>query len=255
MNWFVVPQPRPDAAVRLFCLPYAGAGASAYRRWPAAAGSDIEVVAVQLPGRESRILEDPEFGEIQVAELADAIQAHHDGPYAIYGHSLGGWHAYEIIRRLHTTGGRLPVKLYVGGCRAPHLPATGTFAGLSTLDDEALLARVEAGGGLSAEVLAEPELLELLLPVLRADFTYLDQYTHADGDPLPVPVVAYAGRADTAVARADIQQWERHTAAGFTLHEVDGGHFFLHDDRDGGAGHVTELVAKDLLSALPGRSS
>ena len=250
MNWFVIPQPRPDAAVRLFCLPYAGAGASAYRRWPAAIGPDIEVVAVQLPGRENRILEDPQFGHAEVAELADAIQAHHDGPYALYGHSLGGWHAYEITRHLHRTGGTLPVKLYTGGCRAPHIPATGTFAGLSTLDDDALLARVTQGGGLSEDVLAEPELLELLLPVLRADFTYLDRYTHTDDDPLPVPVVAYAGRADTAVALADIRPWDRHTSAGCTVQEIDGNHFFLHD-----AGRVTELLAKDLLSALPGRPS
>ncbi len=251
MNWFVIPQPRPDAAVRLFCLPYAGAGASAYRRWPAQTGPDVEVVAVQLPGRENRILEDPEIGRADLADLADAIQAHHDGPYAIYGHSLGGWHAYEITRHLHDTGGRLPVKLYAGGCRAPHIPVTGTFAGLSTLDDEGLLARVAAGGGLTEEVLAEPELLELLLPALRADFTYLDRYTHTGGEPLPVPVVAFAGRADTAVTVADIQAWDRHTAAGFTLHEVDGDHFFLQDD----TARVTELLVKDLLSALPGRTS
>lgn len=255
MNRFVIPQPRPDAAVRLFCLPYAGAGASAYRRWPAAIGPDIEIVAVQLPGRESRIVEDHGFDDAEITALADAIHTHldtHDGgPYAIYGHSLGGWHAFELIRHLRSTGGRLPVKLYVGGCRAPHLPATGTFAGLSTLDDDALLARVAEGGGLSDDVLAEPELLELLLPVLRADFTYLDEYTHTDGEPLPVPVVAYAGRADTAVSRADIQAWDRHTSAGFTLHDIDGDHFFLHDD----TGHITDLLAKDLLSALPGRSS
>jgi surfactin synthase thioesterase subunit len=253
VNWFVIPQPNPDAAARLFCLPYAGAGAGAYRRWPATIGPDIEVVAVQLPGRENRILEDPGFGPAEITGLADAITAHHganDVPYAIYGHSLGGWHAFELIRHLHRTGGALPVKLYVGGCRAPHIPATGTFAGLSTVDDETLLARVASGGGLSDDVLAEPELLELLLPVLRADFTYLDQYTH-NHDQLPVPIAAYAGTGDTAVTRADVQAWEQHTTAGFTIQDVDGDHFFLHDDTS----RVTELITKDLLSALPGRPS
>jgi surfactin synthase thioesterase subunit len=246
VNWFVIPRPRPDAAVRLFCLPYAGAGASAFRRWPDAFGADIEVRSVQLPGRENRITEDPRF---DLAELAAAILACGDRPYALYGHSLGGRHAFELVRHLHRTGGALPVKLYVGGCRAPHVPVTGNFAGLSTVDEDELLRRIADGGGLSEEVLAEPELVELLLPVLRADFTILDEYVFTEGEPLPVPVVAYAGRRDTALSLADIQAWERHAGAGLTVEEVDGDHFFLHDD----ASRVTELLAKDLLSSLPGR--
>jgi surfactin synthase thioesterase subunit len=246
VNWFVIPRPRPDAAVRLFCLPYAGAGASAFRRWPAALGDDIEVRSVQLPGRENRIAEDPAF---DVADLADAILACGDRPYALYGHSLGGRHAFDLVRHLHRTGGALPVKLYVGGSRAPHLPPGGHFAGLSGVADDELLRRVAAGGGLSEEVLAEPELLQLLLPVMRADFTMLDEYVFTEGEPLPVPVVAYAGRGDTAVALADIQAWDRHAGAGLTVHEVDGDHFFLHDE----ASRVTELVARDLLAALPRR--
>lgn len=248
MNWFVVPRPRPDAAARLFCLPYAGAGASAFHRWPAELGPEVEVRAVQLPGRENRIAEDPRF---DVAELADAVLACADRPYALYGHSLGGRHAFDLVRHLHRTGATLPVRLYVGGCRAPHITGSNHFDGLSTVDDDELLRRVTAGGGLSQEVLAEPELMELLLPVLRADFTMLDEYVFADGEPLPVPVVAYAGRRDTAVSLADIHAWARHAGAGLTVHEVDGDHFFLHDE----ASRVTELVAKDLLSALPGRPS
>ncbi|MFC4852124.1 thioesterase II family protein [Actinophytocola glycyrrhizae] len=248
MNWFVVPAPRPEAAVRLFCLPYAGAGASAFRRWPAAFGPEIEVRSVQLPGRESRIAEDPRF---DVADLAEAILACADRPYALYGHSLGGRHAFDLVRHLRHTGSPLPVTLYVGGCRAPHLRGSGHFDGLSTVDDDELLRRVADGGGLAAEVLAEPELVELLLPVLRADFTMLDEYVLTEGAPLPVPVVAYAGRGDTAVSLAEIQAWDRHAGAGLTVQEVDGDHFFLHDE----ASRVTELLAKDLLSALPGRPS
>lgn len=248
MNWFVVSRPRPDAAVRLFCLPYAGAGASAYHRWPGAFGPEVEMHAVQLPGRENRILEDPEF---DLTELADAIAAEADRPYALYGHSLGGRYAFEVVRHLRRTGRPLPVKLYVGGCRAPHIHADGFFDGLSTLDDDELLEKVAEGGGLSEEVLAEPELVELLLPVLRADFTKLDEYVFVAGEPLPMPVVAYAGRADTAVSLADVQAWERHAGAGFTVQEVDGDHFFLHDE----ASRITELIEKDLLSSLPGRSS
>ncbi|MGB3442379.1 MAG: thioesterase domain-containing protein [Actinophytocola sp.] len=248
MNWFVIPRPQPDAAAVLFCLPYAGAGASAFHRWPAAIGPDLEVRAVQLPGRENRIAEDPRF---DVAELADAILACADRPYALYGHSLGGRHAFDLVRHLHRTGGPLPVKLYVGGCRAPQIKSAGHFDGLSTVDDDELLRRVVGGGGLSDEVLAEPELVELLLPVLRADFTTLDEYVFAEGEPLPVPVVAFAGSRDIAVSLDDIHAWAHVAGAGLTVHEIDGDHFFLHDD----AGLVTKLVAEDLLSSLPGRPS
>lgn len=251
MNWFVIPRPRPQAAVRLFCLPYAGAGASAYRRWPAAMGADVEVIAVQPPGRENRIAEDAAFDRDDLAAAIAAQIVTDDRPYALYGHSLGGWDAYEVTRHLHRTGGPLPVKLYTGGCRAPHIPVTGTFAGLSTLEDDALVARIAQGGGLHEAILAEPELIELLLPALRADFTRLDRYTHTGGDPLPIPIVAYAARADTAVTLADIQPWDRHTTEGCTIHEVDGDHFFLLDDNS----RVTDLIAKDLLSALTGRPS
>jgi surfactin synthase thioesterase subunit len=244
VNWFVVPRPRPDAAVQLFCLPYAGAGASAFQLWHSAMGPDIEVLAVQPPGRENRIGEDPGFDP---AELTAEILARADRPYALYGHSLGGRYAFEIVRRLHRTGQRLPVGLLVGGCRAPHIRAAGPFDGLSTVDDEELVRRVADGGGLAPEVLAEPELVELLLPALRTDFRALDDYVFVEGDPLPVPIVAFAGRADSAVSLGDIQAWDRHTTAGLVVHEVDGGHFFLHDN----ANPVTELITRELLASVP----
>ncbi|TDV43153.1 thioesterase domain-containing protein [Actinophytocola oryzae] len=248
MNWFVVSRPRPAAAVRLFCLPYAGGGASVFRGWPDAFGPDVELLAVAPPGRESRIGEDP---RLDVTELAEAVAAEADRPYALYGHSLGGRHAFEVVRHLHRTGRGLPLRLYVGGCRAPHVRASGPFDGLSTLADDELLRRLADGGGLAEEILAEPELVELLLPVLRADFRALDEYEFVAGDPLPVPVVAFAGRADTAVPLADVRAWDQHAGAGLTVVEVDGGHFFLTDP----ASRLTERLAADLRAALPARPS
>lgn len=242
MNWFVCPQPRPSAAAQLFCLPYAGAGASAYHRWLTAIGPELEVAAVQLPGRENRIIEDPGFS---IAELAAAITGRADRPYALYGHSLGGRYAFEVVRHLHSIGGRLPVTLYVGACRAPHLRVSGPFDGLSKLDDDELLRRVTEGGGLSEAVLAEPELVELLLPVLRADFQKLDDYVFVEGAPIPVPIVAFAGRDDKAVPLADILAWDRHAGSGLTVHEVDGDHFFLQRERT----EVLDLLPGDLLDA------
>ncbi|MET8833281.1 thioesterase domain-containing protein [Micromonospora sp. NPDC004540] len=243
MNWFVSAGSRPQAPVRLFCLPYAGAGASAFRRWQEGIGPDVEVLPVQLPGRENRINEDPRF---DVAEVAEAVAARADRPYALYGHSMGGRLGFEVVRELRRTGRPLPLRLYVGGARAPHVTAPGLFDGLSRADDEELLRRLSDGGGLPAELFDHPELVELLLPLLRADFGRVDDYRYVPGEPLPVPIVAFAGRDDRAVTREQNAAWVEHTAAGFTLHELAAGHFFLHD-------RLAELLAfirADLTGAL-----
>ncbi|MEU2612184.1 thioesterase domain-containing protein [Micromonospora sp. NPDC007271] len=248
MNWFVSAGSRPQAPVRLFCLPYAGGGASVFRRWQEGIGPDVEVLPVQLPGRENRITEDARF---DIADVAAAIAVHADRPYAIYGHSMGGRVGFEVVRELRRTGAPLPVRLYVGGARAPHVTAASLFDGLSRVDDEELLRRLGDGGGLPAELLEHPELVELLLPLLRADFGRVDSYRYVPGEPLPVPIVAFSGRHDRAVTREHSAAWAEHSAAGFTLHEIDGGHFFLQDQ-------LPELLAvlrTDLAAARTGAAS
>ncbi|TDC38955.1 alpha/beta fold hydrolase [Micromonospora sp. 15K316] len=243
MNWFVSAGGRRVAPVQLFCLPYAGAGASAFRHWSAGLGPGVEVLPVQLPGRENRITEDPRF---QVADVARAVAERATGPYALYGHSMGGRLGFEVVRELRRGGRPLPLRLYVGGARAPHVTAPSLFDGLSTVDDDELLRRLGDGGGLPAEVLEHPELVELLLPLLRADFGRVDGYRYVPGEPLPVPIVAFTGRHDRAVTREQSTAWARHSAAGFTLHEIAGGHFFLHD----AAEELFAAIRADLDAAL-----
>ncbi|MEU3456524.1 thioesterase domain-containing protein [Micromonospora sp. NPDC006766] len=243
MNWFLSAGSRPQAPVRLFCLPYAGGGASVFRRWQQGIGPDVEVLPVQLPGRENRIGEDARF---DIADVAAAIASRADRPYAIYGHSMGGRVGFEVVRELLRTGAPLPLRLYVGGARAPHVTAASLFDGLSKVDDDELLRRLGDGGGLPAELLEHPELVELLLPLLRADFGRVDSYRYVPGEPLPVPIVVFSGRHDRAVTREHSLAWAEHTAAGFTLHEIDGGHFFLLDQ-------LAELLAAlrtDLAAAV-----
>ncbi|MFF4776740.1 thioesterase II family protein [Microtetraspora fusca] len=239
-RWFRCPRPAPYAAARLFCLPYAGAGAGVFHPWPAALEQVAEVHGVQLPGRENRIAEPAEIDLPELAAaLADAASSE-DRPYALYGHSLGARLGFELIRELRRTGERLPDRLYVGAARAPHLAGSSTFDGLSKVSDDELVARVVAGGGVPEAVAEEPELLELLLPALRADFALLDDYVYHPEEPLPVPITAFAGTLDRAVSMEQMAAWEEHTTAEFVLHHVEGGHFFLHD-------REAELIA--LLSA------
>lgn len=240
-RWLSFPGRRPTADTRLFCLPFAGAGASAFREWPAAFGDDVEIVAVQLPGREQRIRERPVIDPVAVAEVVAGAA---DRPHAIFGHSMGARVAFEVVRELLRAGGPLPLALYPSGINPPHLPTAGPFAGLSKVSDEELMAGVAEGGGVPDAVLAVPELLSLFLPVLRADLAWVDDYEYTEGAPLPVPVVAFAGESDPVAPPSRMDGWHGHTEAGFTLHTLPGGHFFVIDQLP----RLSALVESDLLS-------
>ena len=240
--WLTYPDPRPGADVRLFCLPYAGGAASVYRAWPKAFGPRVEVVAVQLPGREQRIRERP---AVEPEQVASAIARVADRPYAIFGHSMGARLGFEVIRILRAAGRPLPVRFYPSGSTPPHLRYTGPLSGLSTVDDAELGARLVAAGGVPAEVVAEPDLFELFLPMLRADFAWVDGYTYTEGPPLPIPMMAFAGAVDPVALASGLPGWGEHTTESFTLHTLPGNHFFLYDRLP----EISALIEADLLAA------
>lgn len=235
-SWFVVRMPRPAAPVRLLCVPYAGGGPGVFNGWSAALGADIEVGAVALPGRERRVTEEP---SCDPAEIARAVAASADRPFALFGHSMGALVAFEVVRHLRRLGGPLPVHLFVSGCVAPGTPLRGhLYEGLSWVPDAELLDRLVRGGGLPPEVVTHKELLELLLPVFRADFGWLDAYKPDDEPPLPVPVTAFAGTGDTSAPPEDVELWRTQTTAAFGLHVLPGGHFFPDEDLAAVAGPI-----------------
>ncbi|MFC4857837.1 thioesterase II family protein [Actinophytocola glycyrrhizae] len=243
-RWLSRPVPRPDAGTQLFCLPYAGAGASAYRAWAGAFGPRVEVTAVRLPGRENRIRERPEVDPVAVASVIDAAATR---PYALFGHSMGARLGFEVIRELRRAGRPLPVRLYPSGIVPPDQRVRSVLDGVSRLPDDELVARLTAGGGVPAEVLAEPDLVALLLPVLRADLTWVDDYVYVPDEPVPVPMVAFAGESDPIAQASRVAGWAAHTSAGFTLHTLPGGHFFLHDQ----TGAIAGAIEADLFGEGP----
>lgn len=223
-------------ATTVVCLPYAGGSTLAFRGWAEGLADVAGVRAAAPPGREQRITEPPEF---DVDDLAGAIAARIDGPYVIYGHSMGARLAPPVIRRLAELGARLPEHLVVGGCRPPHLKL---LTRISHLPDDAFLRRVIAMGGMTEDVVADPELRRLLLGVLRSDFAMIESLPITPPDPLPVPITALAGRDDPQAEPGEMVGWAAHTTAGFALHTIAGGHFFLHSAQDQVLEHVANAV-------------
>lgn len=226
-RWFSRPRPSPDARLRLWCLPFAGGGAAAWHPWAPALGPDIEVVAVRLPGRESRLAEPPGADPAElVASLVHELSPYLDAPYALCGHSLGALLAYAVAREL-AAAGRPPARaLIVSGVRAPHLPRTEPD--LHALPDSVLIAELDGRyGGIPPELRNQPDVLALFLPALRADLKVYETFPLAAVQPLPTPLLALGGDADPVVPRAQILAWRAHTAAEFAAAFYPGGHFFI----------------------------
>lgn len=232
-----------DAPVRLFCFPHAGGGSALFRPWRAAFGPAVQVRPVVLPGRESRLRERPHRDMAQlIPPLFDALVPYLDRPFALFGHSVGAVIAYEVARRCASAGVPGPLCLFASARRAPHLPPRHRYHELA---DGAFLAAVSALGGMPDEVLSQPELLDLFLPSLRADFQLNDTYTPAAGPALGCPVAAYAADRDPEASRPEVAAWAYATSGPFRVRTFAGGHFYL----SGGPAEVLHAIRLDLETA------
>lgn len=229
MNWFLATARQRAPRVRLFCLPYAGGSASVYRTWGEALGGDVEVLSAQLAGRGWRLREAPVTALDELSDqVAAAIGERADVPFAVFGHSMGAWVGLEVVRRLESAGHE-PVVFFASGRQSPGLGCTQPR--MAHLDDDGFVAEVQTRyGGIPAEVMAEPELLELLLPALRADIGLLERYEHRPSGPISTPIHALVGARDPVVSLDDVRGWAEETAGGFELTTLPGGHFYFQPD-------------------------
>jgi medium-chain acyl-[acyl-carrier-protein] hydrolase len=244
VTWFKFPTPNPQARLRLFCFPYAGGSASTFRLWPAALPLDIEVCAVQLPGRESR-LRDAAFTQMQalVQTLDELLRPHLDRPFAFFGHSMGALIAFELARRLEQNPPGL-VHLFVSGYAAPQILRRNPP--IHQLPEAQFVAELRGFGGTPEAVLQHPELMALLLPTLRADFSVVERYVYSPGAPLACPISAFGGLQDSGVSRDDLTAWCAQTHGPCAVRMFPGNHFFLHSAQD----LVLQTMARDLAQVL-----
>jgi surfactin synthase thioesterase subunit len=185
-----------QANTTLFCFAHAGAGASVYRSWVSSA--PFRVVPVQYPGREDRLGDELVTDILALAEIAErAVLSRTDGNYALFGHSMGGMVAYELAHRLRDRDVPQPAALFVSGRQPPHHPSR--LIPISHLDDAALIQELTAMGGTPPEVWRYPELVELLLPIVRADFRACESWQPTIGSPLDIPIHVLSGAEDDHV--------------------------------------------------------
>ncbi|WP_282697073.1 alpha/beta fold hydrolase [Streptomyces sp. CC208A] len=240
-EWFRCYVPASENAARLICFPHAGGAASAYVTLARALAPDIEVVSVQYPGRQDRRRE-PAVTDLRLlAGLVTEAIGEPDRPYALFGHSMGAIVAHETARLLARRPVPAPLRLFLSGRGAP----SPLRREAGPRDDAALLTEIRRLGGTDSALLDDPELLELAMPVLRADYAALGRYHWTGGPPLASPLSVLIGADDPLVTVGQAAAWREHTTASFELKVFPGGHFYL--------GDATDEVADVVSSALTAR--
>jgi medium-chain acyl-[acyl-carrier-protein] hydrolase len=239
-RWFPFRRPNPDAETRLFCFPYAGGGASIFRTWPPML-PPVEVCAVELPGRETRFSEPLLRSVDAMAEqAAEAMRPLLDRPFALFGHSLGARVAFEVARRLQASG-TPPRALVAAGSAGPGVGQREEP--IAALPHAEFVQKLRELEGTPAEVLDNAELLEVYLPLLRADFEASEGYRLVPGELLRCRVCAYGGIQDHAVSSADLAAWSDIASAKAVLRRFPGNHFFLRSEEP----RLLQAVARDIL--------
>jgi surfactin synthase thioesterase subunit len=249
-EWMVNLTPRRQGRINLICLPFAGGGTSAFHDWASDVDDQVSVWAARLPGRENRLAEEPitDLDEL-VAALTPAVAALTTQPYAVFGHSMGALVGYELVRRLRDIGRPEPLVLFGSGNDAPHVPVDGPQ--LHLLPDATLVAALRDYGATPEVFLHRPELLEVFLPMIRADFAVAETYRHRAGRLLRCPVVVCRGADDPDVTAAGCHAWAELTTGPCRQLCFPGGHFFVNTARD----QLLAAVSAELTAAAGGATA
>ncbi|MFD0305227.1 thioesterase II family protein [Streptomyces sp. NPDC127119] len=224
----------PAGWPRTYCFAHAGGRAQAFVEWQEALAGVTALVAVTLAER-TRI-------DTVCEQAADLIAAQHDGPFLLFGHSLGALIAFEVARRL----GDRPTHLIASGCVAPSLHPTPRMVEVAGLDRQSLTDALAVYGGLRPEILADPELLDFILPDVQADFKMVAEYQYRSAAELPFGISLINGVDDPLVCRADLDDWTREGIGEPEKYWPEGGHFYFERNPE-----VVVEVIRRAAEALP----
>jgi len=236
--------PKNDV-LRLFSIPHAGGGPSAFRGWRDALAPELDVVIVELPGRETRFAEAP-YQRIDdvVRDLTRAIipSIRNGQPFAFFGNSLGGLLAFETLQAIRGLTGLEAEHLFVSAIGAPHVPRTVPL--ISDLSDGDLIREIcHRYDGIPSAVLEDAELMAAMLPTLRADLKVIESYRLREPRPLSCSITAFSGKRDMTIAISDVKAWREQTTSSFTHIILEEDHLYLQSARD----YLTSCVRQTLL--------
>ncbi len=229
-NWIAIPKPNPQANLRLFCFPYAGGSSTIFHSWLNQLPNNMEICPIELPGRGSKIQLAP-LNRLEpiVKELSLQIQPYLDKPFAFFGHSMGGLVSFELTRLLSNKYGVNPVHLFISARRAPQL--SNLEPPIHSLPESEFITELRRYNGTPTAVLENQELMELFLPILRADFAVLETYIYHHKSPLKSPISVFGGLQDSKVTVEQLEAWREQTTNHFSLHMLPGEHFFINDNQ------------------------
>jgi surfactin synthase thioesterase subunit len=242
--WLILAKPNRKTRLRLFCFPYAGGGASIFRRWQENMPESIQICPIQLPGRENRITEPP-FTRLSllVDAMVEAFGPYFDVPFAFFGHSIGAKIAFELVRELRRKKGLELVHLFVSGSRPPHIPEPRP---LHLLPEHEFTKELRRFSGTPEAVMQSRDLMEMYLPILRADFSIDETYIYYEDNPLDCPISAFGGSEDKETNRQELDGWRQHTLSSFTLQMFQGDHFFIKSSQSLLLDSISQVLAQHL---------
>jgi medium-chain acyl-[acyl-carrier-protein] hydrolase len=232
----------------MFCVPHAAGSPATFSQWPAKLPAEVEVWGINLPGRGNRLLEPP-IDRLRplVEALGEAIIPFLEKPFVFYGHSMGTLVSFELARWLRRHNYPQPAHLFVSSRAAPHIASTRKP--LHGLPDAELIEELGQFNGTPKEILENKELMQLLLPAIRTDFSILETYVYTPDAPFSFPITVFGSFEDPDVSADGLGSWCEHTASSCVVRMLAGDHFFIQTAQGSLLGMIREELGRHFAAA------